>query len=76
MQQIDADIISRCKAGDKAAFRTVVQNCQGMVYSLSLKMLADVEEAKAAIQAEQPHGNTILIKGSNGTKLFQLPELL
>lgn len=50
MQQIDADIISRCKAGDKAAFRTVVQNCQGMVYSLSLKMLADVEEAKDVVQ--------------------------
>ena len=50
MQQTDADIISRCKAGDKAAFRTVVQNCQGMVYSLSLKMLADVEEAKDVVQ--------------------------
>jgi RNA polymerase sigma-70 factor (ECF subfamily) len=50
MQQIDADIISRCKAGDKAAFRSVVQNCQGMVYSLSLKMLADVEEAKDVVQ--------------------------
>ena len=50
MQQIDADIISRCKAGDKTAFRSVVQNCQGMVYSLSLKMLADVEEAKDVVQ--------------------------
>ena len=50
MQQIDADIISRCKAGDKAAFRSVVQNCQGMVYSLSLKMLADIEEAKDVVQ--------------------------
>ena len=50
MQQIDADIISRCKAGDKAAFRSVVQNCQGMVYSLSLKMLADVEDAKDVVQ--------------------------
>lgn len=50
MQQIDADIIRKCKAGDKAAFRIVVQNCQGMVYSLSLKMLADVEEAKDVVQ--------------------------
>jgi UDP-N-acetylmuramoyl-tripeptide--D-alanyl-D-alanine ligase len=40
------------------------------------RKLHDVEEAKAAIQAEQPKGFTILIKGSNGTKLFQLPELL
>ena len=36
----------------------------------------DVEEVKAAIQAEQPQGYTILIKGSNGTRLYQLPELL
>lgn len=50
MQQIDVDIIRKCKAGDKAAFRNVVQNCQGMVYSLSLKMLADVEEAKDVVQ--------------------------
>ena len=50
MQQIDTDIISRCKAGDKAAFHSVVQNCQGMVYSLSLKMLADIEEAKDVVQ--------------------------
>lgn len=50
MQQTDTDIIRKCKAGDKAAFRTVVQNCQGMVYSLSLKMLADVEEAKDVVQ--------------------------
>ena len=50
MKQIEADIISRCKAGDKTAFRTVVQNCQGMVYSLSLKMLADIEEAKDVVQ--------------------------
>lgn len=50
MQQTDTDIIRKCKAGDKAAFRIVVQNCQGMVYSLSLKMLADVEEAKDVVQ--------------------------
>ena len=36
----------------------------------------DVEEVKAAIAAEHPDGYYILIKGSNGTKLFQLPELL
>jgi UDP-N-acetylmuramoyl-tripeptide--D-alanyl-D-alanine ligase len=36
----------------------------------------DVEEVKAAIKAEQPQGYTILIKGSNSTKLHQLPELL
>ena len=36
----------------------------------------DVEEVKAAIQAQQPEGRHILIKGSNGIKLFQLPGLL
>ncbi len=36
----------------------------------------DVEEVKAAIAARQPSNKYILIKGSNGTKLFQLPELL
>ena len=36
----------------------------------------DVEQVKAAISAERPEGRYILIKGSNGTKLFQLPELL
>ena len=36
----------------------------------------NVEEVKAAIAAEQPQDRTILIKGSNSTKLFQLPPLL
>ena len=36
----------------------------------------DVEAVKAAIAAEQSAGHYILIKGSNSTKLFQLPELL
>lgn len=36
----------------------------------------DVESVKAAIAADQPQGKYILIKGSNSTKLFQLPELL
>ena len=36
----------------------------------------DVEEVKAAIAKEHPEGHYILIKGSNSTKLYQLPELL
>ncbi|MBO4871507.1 MAG: UDP-N-acetylmuramoyl-tripeptide--D-alanyl-D-alanine ligase [Muribaculaceae bacterium] len=36
----------------------------------------DVEEVKAAIAERQPEGYYILIKGSNGTRLFQLPEFL
>ncbi len=36
----------------------------------------DVEQVKAAIAECRPEGRYILIKGSNGTRLFQLPELL
>ena len=43
---------------------------------VSYRKFTDVEQVKAAIAAEQPSGNTILIKGSNGTRLYQLPELL
>ena len=40
------------------------------------RKFADVEQVKAAITANCPEDYYILIKGSNGTKLFQLPELL
>jgi len=36
----------------------------------------DVDEVKAALGAEKPKGYHILIKGSNSTRLYQLPELL
>lgn len=36
----------------------------------------DVEAVKKAIAEEQPQGYYILIKGSNGIKLFELPSLL
>lgn len=36
----------------------------------------NVEEVKSNISSTQLSGRTILIKGSNGTRLFQLPELL
>ena len=40
------------------------------------RKFADVEQVKAAIAADRPEGYYILIKGSNSTRLFQLPELL
>lgn len=40
----------RCRRGDKTAFRWVVQTYQRLVFSLSLKMLLDEEEAKDAVQ--------------------------
>lgn len=36
----------------------------------------NVDEVKDIIKAKKPEGYYILIKGSNGIKLFQLPELL
>ncbi|MBO1363278.1 UDP-N-acetylmuramoyl-tripeptide--D-alanyl-D-alanine ligase [Prevotella sp. A2931] len=36
----------------------------------------NVDEVKAAIRVHRPQGYYILIKGSNGIRLFQLPEVL
>lgn len=49
-QQIDNEIITRCKKGDKTAFRSVVQAYHRLLFSLSLKMLGDEEDAKDAVQ--------------------------
>lgn len=43
---------------------------------VQIRTFAHVDEVKAELQAHPISGCTILIKGSNGTKLFQLPELL
>lgn len=40
------------------------------------RKFADVEAVKEALKAEPVNGYYILIKGSNGNRLFQLPELL
>ena len=50
MTDTEQHILIRCRDGDRAAFRWVVQNYQRMVFSLALKMLADEEEAKDAVQ--------------------------
>ena len=39
-----------------------------------MRAFKDVEEVKAALKTEPISDSTILIKGSNGTKLYQLPE--
>jgi UDP-N-acetylmuramoyl-tripeptide--D-alanyl-D-alanine ligase len=36
----------------------------------------DVEAVKAELQQYRPQGRLILIKGSNSTKLYQLPQFL
>ena len=50
MQQTYRDILIRCQRGDKAAFRSVVEAHQRMVFSLSLKMVCDEDEAKDIVQ--------------------------
>lgn len=47
-----------------------------MRHAVRLPPFDNVEKVKEAIAAAKPHGKYILIKGSNGTRLFQLPELL
>jgi UDP-N-acetylmuramoyl-tripeptide--D-alanyl-D-alanine ligase len=44
--------------------------------SENYRHFANVDEVKGEISNNKPQGLLILIKGSNSTKLFQLPELL
>ena len=49
---------------------------QGFTLPKHFRFFTDVEAVKTAIAEQKPQGCTILVKGSNSTKLFQLPELL
>ncbi|MBO7140557.1 MAG: UDP-N-acetylmuramoyl-tripeptide--D-alanyl-D-alanine ligase [Prevotella sp.] len=61
-------------------FATVLgdlQSVQGELQSpLPFRTFADVDEVKAELQTNCPEGRLILIKGSNSTRLHQLPPLL
>ena len=50
MEQLEKDILIKCREGDKDAFRQVVRQYQRMVFSLALKMLCNEEEAKDTVQ--------------------------
>ena len=50
MTNEESQILSRCKSGDKTAFRWVVETYQRRAFSLALKMLANEEEAKDVVQ--------------------------
>ena len=50
MQQVHPNILLRCRKGDKKAFRAVVEQHEGMVFSLALKLLCDEDEAMDAAQ--------------------------
>lgn len=45
-------------------------------YAGSHRYFPDVEAVKAVLQTQPVEGGLILIKGSNGTRLYQLPECL
>lgn len=45
-------------------------------YPAHYEIFQDVEDVKRQIADAKPQGQTILIKGSNSTKLYQIPELL
>ena len=46
----------------------------GKAAAAGMRVFKDVEEVKAALKEEPIDNSTILIKGSNGTKLYQLAE--
>ena len=43
---------------------------------VEVRTFEDVEAARRALGEQKPTGRLILIKGSNSTRLHQLPELL
>ena len=47
---VDQDLIERCKAGDEAAWRRLVEATQGDVYALCLRILRDPHDAAEATQ--------------------------
>jgi UDP-N-acetylmuramoyl-tripeptide--D-alanyl-D-alanine ligase len=65
------DLIGQCGIGEVWLVGSEFGNTD-----CSYRKFNDVEEVKAAIAQQQPRGYEILIKGSNSTKLYQLPELL
>ena len=50
MNPEEYEIVKRCQAGDRSAFRPLVVRYQRMVFSQCLKMLGDEEEAKDIMQ--------------------------
>lgn len=57
-------------------FRKVLSSCRMDVRDIDICTFSDVEEVKKALQEQPLEDYTLLIKGSNGMKLYQLPEWL
>ena len=63
--------------GDMQSVQGDLQSVQGDLQSpLPFRTFANVDEVKAELQSNCPEGRLILIKGSNSTRLHQLPPLL
>ena len=63
--------------GDLQSVQGDLQSVQGDLQSpLPFRTFANVDEVKAELQSNCPEGRLILIKGSNSTRLHQLPPLL
>ena len=69
-------IVDQLKRMDLDRVWLVGSEFEGCDTPAGFRLFDNVEEVKAAIAANKPHGMYILVKGSNGTRLFQLPELL
>lgn len=52
------------------------QGTKALTLPIPHTLFKDVEQVKAHLSSSPLSNHTILIKGSNGTKLFELPELL
>ena len=69
-------LLNRLASMQLEAVWLVGSEFQGFTLPTHFRFFSDVEAVKAAIAEQKPQGYTILVKGSNSTKLFQLPELL
>lgn len=60
------------KAYEKALAEVKDEECGGT----QMRLFPDVEAVREELKAHPRHGRLILVKGSNGTRLFTLPEFL
>lgn len=60
----------------QAVGHTDVQGCTNGREGVYVRMYKDIQAVAAAIAVKCPEGRLILIKGSNSTRLHQLPDLL
>ena len=69
---LQSDVECAWLVGDEFAKAVAAAGC----HDKDVVCLPDVAAAKTRLDATPLRGKTILIKGSNGTRLFELPERL